>query len=117
MLANEATKLLYNEKISKKAEMTAKETFGSKKISKNLPEINVDRKIINKGISILDLFTENKILPSKSEVRRAIANNGIKINDKILNDEKKILFINDFQDNDYIKISFGKKRHYLLKIN
>ena len=117
LLANEATKILYNEKISNKAEITAKETFGSKKISKNLPEINIDREIINKGISVLDLFTENKILPSKSEVRRAIANNGIKINDKILSDEKKILFINDFQDNDYIKISFGKKRHYLLKIN
>ena len=117
LLANEATKLLYNEKISKKAETTAKETFGSKKISKNLPEIYIDREIINKGISVLDLFTENKILPSKSEVRRAIANNGIKINDKILNDEKKIIFINDFQDNDYIKMSFGKKRHYLLKIN
>ena len=64
----------------------------------------------------MDLFTEHKILPSKSEVRRAIANNGIKINENILNDEKKILFTNDFQDNDYIKISFGKKRHYLLKL-
>ena len=30
--------------------MTAKETFGSKKISKNLPEINVDRKILIKEL-------------------------------------------------------------------
>ena len=74
MLANEATKLLYNEKISKKAETTAKETFGSKKISKNLPEINIDRRIINKGISILDLFTENKIKNQKSEIEIKIKN-------------------------------------------
>ena len=117
ILANQATKILYDEKTSKKAETTAKETFGSKKISKNLPIINIGKELVNKGVSILDLFTENKILSSKGEVRRAIANKGIKINDKILDDDKKVIFIQDFQRNDYIKISFGKKKHYLLKIN
>ena len=67
------------------------------------------------SISILDLFTENKILPSKSEVRRAIANNGIKIHNLVVTDENKILKMSDFK-NSSLKLSFGKKKHYLIKL-
>ena len=55
------------------------------------------------------------ILASKSEVRRAIENKGLKINGDIVVDEKKILMPDDFENN-IAKISYGKKRHYLIKI-
>ena len=45
---------------------------------------------------------------SKSEARRAINNNGIKINDELVVDENKILNLSDFI-NENLKISFGKK--------
>ena len=32
-----------------------------------------------------------------------------------LNDEKKVLDTNDFKD-EFLKISYGKKKHYLIKI-
>ena len=54
-------------------------------------------------------------MSSKSEGRRVIANNGLKINDVTVHDEKKILYSNDFNRN-VIKISFGKKKHYIIKI-
>ena len=70
---------------------------------------------IKKGINILDLIADNKILPSKSEARRAIANKGLKIDDKIIDNEKKIIQSKDFKKNKF-KLSYGKKKHYLIKI-
>ena len=116
LLANEATKILHGKNSSITAEKTAKETFGSGGFGKDLPEIKINQKDLNKGINILDLIASNKILSSKSEVRRAIKNKAIKINNIILYDEKKSVNIEDFDDDKILKISFGKKKHYLLKI-
>ena len=54
-------------------------------------------------------------MPSKSEARRVIANNGLKINNLVVTDEKKILQVIDFKDK-ILKVSYGKKKHYLIKI-
>ena len=55
-------------------------------------------------------------MSSKSEARRAIKSGALKINNEILNDENKILWLNDFNNERNLKISFGKKKHYLIKI-
>ena len=54
-------------------------------------------------------------MSSKNEARRLINSSGFKINDKIVNDENKILKVEDFRNNR-LKISCGKKRHYIIKI-
>jgi tyrosyl-tRNA synthetase len=115
MLANEATKILHGEDASKKAEKTAKDTFDEGGIGSDLPEIKIDSNDIKKGVSILDFIANNKILNSKSEARRAIANRGLKIDGVIIDDEKKILKLKDFKKNIF-KLSYGKKKHYLVKI-
>ena len=115
LLANEATRILHGKEASKQAEQTAKDTFEGDGLGKNLPEIRITSNEIKKGINILDLIAGNKILPSKSEVRRAIANKGFKINDLIIEDEKKIIQSKDFKKN-LLKLSYGKKKHYLIKI-
>ena len=117
LLANEATKILHGEKLSKDSENTAQETFHGAGISKNLPEININKARLEKGINILDLLSENDIVSSKSEARRAIKGKGIKINGELIIDEKKIINKNDFNDNNLIKISYGKKKHFLIKNN
>ena len=58
----------------------------------------------------------NKIVTSKSDARRSIKNNAIKLDNQILTDEKKILRLDDFVNNEVLKVSFGKKKHYLIKI-
>ncbi len=116
ILANEATKILHGEKSSKKAEATAKETFEGSGVSKNLPEIIIDLDEIKLGINILDLLTKSNIMQSKSEVRRAILNKGIKINNKTISNEKLVINLNDFNQK-VCKVSFGKKKHYLIKFN
>ena len=80
-----------------------------------MPEIKVKSIDIEKGINVLDFIADNKILASKSEARRAIANKGLKINDVIIVDDKKNIKLSDFR-NKIIKLSFGKKKHYLIKI-
>ena len=115
LLANEATRILHGKDATKKAEQTAKDTFESGGIGSDLPEIKIESKKIERGITILDLISENKILSSKSEVRRAIANKGFKINDNVVDNEKKIINENDFKERKF-KLSYGKKKHFLVKI-
>ena len=63
----------------------------------------------------MDLIAENKILTSKSEARRAISNKGFKIDNIVIEDEKRIIKLKDFK-NKVLKLSYGKKKHYLVKI-
>ena len=115
LLANEATKILHGELAAKKAAQTAKDTFEKGGLGSDLPEIKIKSYELEKGINILDLIANNKILTSKSEVRRAIVNKGIKVNDVIVEDEKRIVSLEDFKKN-ILKLSYGKKKHYLIKI-
>ncbi len=116
LLANEATKILHGNDASKKAEHSSKVTFERGGLGSDLPEIKINSSDMKKGINILDFIANNKILSSKSEARRVIANKGIKINDKVIDDEKKMLVLKDFKKNIF-KLSYGKKKHYLIKIS
>ena len=115
LLANEATKILHGKEASNKAEKTASDTFKKGGLGLNLPEIRIKLSDIEKGINLLDFIAKNKILSSKSEARRAIANKGLKIDNVLLLDEKKILQLKDFK-NKIFKLSYGKKKHYLVRI-
>ena len=115
ILANEATKILYGEIASKKAEQTAKKTFEGKGSGDSLPKFKVKYNDLKNGLSLLDFLSKNKIMSTKSEIRRLIKNKGLKINNELLNDEKKIIYENDFKEK-ILKISCGKKKHYLVKI-
>ena len=55
-------------------------------------------------------------MTSKSEARRAIKGNALKIDNQVISDEKKIVRLEDFGNKKNLKISFGKKKHYLIKI-
>jgi tyrosyl-tRNA synthetase len=116
LLANEATKILHGEKKSKESEITAKETFFGSGIGLNLPVIFIKGSLLKKGINVVDFINNIKILNSKSEVRRAINEKGIKINDTTVADDKKIISLDNLED-DYIKISYGKKKHYKIKLS
>ena len=115
LLANEATKILHGKTAATNAEQTAKDTFEKGGFGADLPEIKININEVKKGINILDFISKNKILSSKSEARRAIANKGIKIDDVLIEDEKRIIQIKDFKEN-ILKFSYGKKKHFLIKI-
>ena len=58
----------------------------------------------------------NGLVKSKSEVRRLLKNNGIRINDKIVSDDKKIINSDDIVNDNYIKLSVGKKTHLKVTV-
>ena len=95
LLANEATTILHGSKAAKDSADTAKETFVKGGLGKNIPEKTMSNKEFIQGVNIIDLIFQNKLVQSKSEARRILKNNGIRINDNIISDEKKIINMND----------------------
>ena len=69
-----------------------------------------------KGIEAFKIVSLNKkIIQSNSEARRLIRGGAIKFNGKIITDEVKIFFKEDFKENK-IEVSVGKKNHFAIKI-
>ena len=116
LLANEATTMLHGVKAAKDSEETAKKTFGEKSIGKDLPTIKIKKNEILKGINIFDLILQTKLANSKSEIRRMIKNYGLKINNEVIKDVTKKIDQKDFDQNNTMKISHGKKQHVIVKI-
>ena len=81
----------------------------------NLPEVKIKLVDIKKGVNLLEFLSKNQITTSKGDARRIIGNKGLKINNKIVENEKRILSINDFKD-ERLKISLGKKKHFVVKV-
>ncbi len=116
LLANEATTIVHGSKAAKDCAATAKETFVKGGLGKNIPVKKISKKKLSEGINIIELIFQNGLVNSKSEVRRILKNNGIKLNDKIVSDEKKIVNIDDLSNNNYLKISVGKKIHFKITV-
>ena len=116
LLANETTKMLHGTKAAKDSEITAQKTFDDKSIGKKLPTVRVKKNEIANGINIFDLVLQTKLANSKGEIRRMIKNNGLKINNEIITDETKIINQNNFDQDNNMKVSHGKKQHVIVKI-
>ncbi len=115
-LANETTSMLHGKKAAQNSEQAAKEAFSGKSLGSNLPSIAIKSNDLDNQISLIDLVILSKLENSKSEIRRLIKGNAIKINDKIISNEKLIIKNELFNEN-YLKLSIGKKRHIKIKIN
>ena len=116
LLANETTKMLHGTRAAKESEITAQKTFRDKSVGKNLPIVKVKKNIIEGGINILDVVLQTKLGNSKSEIRRMIKNNGLKINNEVVINGEKVINLNDFDENNNMKVSHGKKQHVIIKI-
>ena len=115
-LANEATSMLHGKKAAQNSEQAAKEAFSGNSLGSTLPSIKIKEKDIDIKMNIIDLIILSKFENSKSEIRRLIKGNAIKINDKIITDEKLIITKKLFNEN-YLKLSIGKKRHIKIEVD
>ena len=116
LLANETTTMLHGIKTAKESETTAQKTFKDKSIGKNLPVVKVKKISITDGMNVLDLVLLTTLANSKGEIRRMIKNNGLKINNEVVSDETKIIDQNNFDQDNNMKVSHGKKQHVIVKI-
>jgi tyrosyl-tRNA synthetase len=116
LLANKATAMLHGEQEAKKSEETAKTTFNDNSMGESLPSISISEEELKKRMNVIDLIALSKLESSKSQIRRLIKGNGIRINNQVVTDEKLIIARDLFQNN-LIKLSLGKKRHIKIKLN
>jgi tyrosyl-tRNA synthetase len=116
LLANKTTEMLHGLKQAKDSEKTAKETFSENSTGSNLPFIKLDKKMLEKKINIIDFIVFSKLENSKSEIRRLIKGNAIKINNKNVESEK-ILIDKSFFNDGFLKLSIGKKRHIKVELS
>ncbi len=116
LLANETTKMLHGDKQAKLSEETAKKTFEQKSTGSSLPVITVNQNQIDQKIDIINLIILSKLETSKSEIRRIINNNGVKINNVIVNDNKFLIKKKLFNNEKTLKLSLGKKRHVKVEL-
>ena len=115
LLANKATSMLHGEDEARKCQETAKQTFSENSLGENLPTTQINKKMLDDNISILDLVILSKLESSKSEIRRLIKGNGIKINGQAISDEK-FLITEDLFKGNLIKLSLGKKKHIKVEL-
>jgi tyrosyl-tRNA synthetase len=115
VLATEATALVHGRAAANEAADTARATFEEGGLGANLPTIEVARGEFAAGLGVLAAFVKAGLAGSNGEVRRAIANNAIMINDIRVSSDKAVISESDLTANGVVKLSLGRKRHVLLK--
>jgi tyrosyl-tRNA synthetase len=84
ILANQATTLLHGKNQAKACEKTAKKTFSENSSGSELPSISINKSLLDNIFNVIDLIILSKLESSKSEIRRLIRGNGIKINNQLI---------------------------------
>jgi tyrosyl-tRNA synthetase len=117
VLATEATALLHGHEAADRAAETARKTFEQGTLAETLPTVEVPGAVLEAGLGVLTAFGPDyaKLVPSTSEARRQIKSGGLKVNDQTVTDERALLRTSDVTPEGVIKLSFGKKRHVLLR--
>lgn len=107
-LAYEVTKLVHGEEKAKQALESARSLFKDGATDENMPTVEIDKAVFEEGIGILNLLTEAELTKSNGEGRRLVQQNGISINGVKATDIKRVITMDDFE-NDEIIIQKGKK--------
>jgi tyrosyl-tRNA synthetase len=115
ILATEATALVHGRAAAEEAAATARATFEEGGLGASLPTVEVPRADLKAGLSVLAAFVKAGLATSNGEVRRAIANNAILINDERVTSDKRMIGEADVTADGVVKLSLGRKRHVLLK--
>ena len=115
ILATEATALVHGREKADQAAETARKTFEEGAVASDLPSVAVSAADIESGTGLLSLLVIAGLAKSNGEARRHIKGGAIKVNDKPVSDEGMSIDSAYLDAEGAIKLSFGKKRHILLK--
>jgi tyrosyl-tRNA synthetase len=115
ILATEATALVHGRDAADRAAETARATFEQGETTTSLPTVHVPRADLEKGLGVLSASVLVGFVQSTGEARRQIKGGGLKVNDVAVTDERRLLTVSDLTGDGVIKLSFGKKRHVLIR--
>lgn len=106
--AFEVTKIVHGEEEAIKAQQTSEAMFGDGTSIEAMPEIKG-----NVGDDLIDLAIEAGFGDSRGQIKQLIKQNGLSLNEEIINDMNYLLKEKDFKDNVAI-IKKGKKVYYKI---
>ena len=115
ILSFEVTKIArgYNE--ANNALQISENTFNEKIIDERLNSIEIKSIDLVKSLfNLIDAVEKLNLVKSRSEIKRLIKSNGIKVNDETFNDKE--FSLKNYSSNKEIKISVGKKKIGLIKV-
>lgn len=115
VLATEATALLHGRDAANESAETARRTFEEGALAESLPTVEIPRGELEAGLGVLNAFVRAGLVASNGEARRQIKGGGLRVNDESITDEKLALSAANLTPEGLIKLSFGKKKHVLLK--
>jgi tyrosyl-tRNA synthetase len=115
VLATEVTAILHGRKAAGDAAETARRAFEEGALADGLPTVNVPAGELEAGLGLLAAFVTAGLCASNGEARRQVKGGGLRVNDVVVQDEKRVLGTADLVEDGVIKLSLGKKKHVLLK--
>ena len=107
-LAYEVTRMVHGEDEAKKANDAAMAIFSNGNDTTNMPSETISSSVIDNGINVLDLLVNVNLVPSKSEARRLVQQNGLAINGEKVTAVDTVIDNNYFNDGEMV-IKKGKK--------
>ncbi|MCA0424797.1 MAG: tyrosine--tRNA ligase, partial [Proteobacteria bacterium] len=114
VLATEATTLVHGRALAEQAAETARKTFEQGVAADTLPSVTISASELQAGMGVLTAFVKAGLVQSTGEARRQIAGGGLRVNDQPVTDATALIDGKSITDGA-IKLSFGKKKHVLLK--
>ena len=115
ILAYEVTKLVRGKEDADEALEITNNIFNSNIIDERLPNISEKKLNIKDEIfTIVDAIEKLDLVKSRSEIKRLIKSDGVKVNDKLY--KQNNLSLKEYAELKEIKISIGKKKIGILKI-
>jgi tyrosyl-tRNA synthetase len=82
---------------------------------RSIPKYNIKKNEIELK-SMIDILVESGLCETRGEAKRLLRGNGVYINDKAADEEYKFQ-MSDFADDEFIKLSVGKKKHLLIVLD
>ncbi|MDP3546723.1 MAG: tyrosine--tRNA ligase [Phreatobacter sp.] len=114
VLATEATALVRGREAADGAAETARKTFEQGALGDDLPVVLVPAAELAAGIGVLTLFVRAGLVASNGEARRQVQGGGLKLNDETVTDAHATVTSEALKDG-VAKLSFGRKKHVLVK--
>ena len=113
-LANEVTTLLHGAEAAASAEATARAVFEQGGAGGDLEVALIDAAALSGGLSVVQALVQSGLAPSGKEVKRLIAEGGLRLNNEPVADAQLMLDADAIGEG--LKVSIGKKKHRMLRI-
>ncbi|MET0545210.1 MAG: tyrosine--tRNA ligase [Caulobacterales bacterium] len=115
-LANACTAMLHGDIAAADAARAAQATFEAGSLDSGLPTTDIEFALLQQGLALTAGLEIVGLAASKSEAKRKMAEGAVRVNDALITDPNAQIEPADLQEGGVIKLSLGKKRHALLRV-